>query len=340
MTRKILIGIILLINILNAKAQSDLEKDIAQVSLFYPIGTQGNHSGNHAYNFSLNLIAGVTGSVSGFELGGLGNINRVDIKGVQLGGLFNATSAGFYGLRTAGIFNIAGKKASGLQIGGLLNLNKSNFTGLQIAGIINLNKGETKGVQIAGLLNVNKKLSGFQVGLINMSDTADHAISIGLINIVKNGGYSEFEFSLADYQNLGLSFKHGLKSFYNIYNIGFNFLEDNLWSAGVGFGHLQKISNRLNFQPEALATTYFPEDFKHYKRTLTYRLKLGLVYSLSDKIGLSVAPSVYYADFQNDNNGLAPYKISSIKPFKSHTGSENQWHLGTGISVGLHLRNK
>jgi hypothetical protein len=340
MTKKsILTAMMIIISVLNLQAQTT-KKNIGQVSLIYPVGTNGSTSGNYQYNFSLNLIAGVTGTVAGLEIGGLGNVNQVNMSGVQVGGLFNYTRGKFNGVRVAGLFNRSVKQAAGIQIGGLFNLNKSTFSGLQVAGLLNANKDEVKGLQIAGLVNLSKRVTGFQLALVNISDTADRGISVGLLNIVKQGGFSEFELSVADYQNIGFSFKHGTKNFYNIYNIGYNFLKDNLWSAGMGFGHLLQISNHLDFEPEAIATAYLPENFKNYKRSLTYKLKLGLVYRASDKIGISIAPNIYYADLQNGAAGVAAYQFSSFKAFNSKTGKEHESRLGAGISVGLHLRNK
>lgn len=340
MTKKsISTAMLIIVSILNLQAQST-RKSIGQVSLIYPAGTNGRASGNYQYNFSLNLIAGATGTVSGLEIGGAGNINQVNMNGIQIGGLFNYTCGAFNGFRVAGLFNGSIKGANCIQIGGLFNLNKSTFSGLQVAGLLNRNKGEMKGLQIAGLLNINKKVTGFQLGLVNISDTADRGISVGLLNIVKKGGFSEFELSVADYQNIGVSFKHGTTNFYTIYNIGYNFLKDNLWSAGVGFGHLLSVSNHLDFEPEAIATAYFPQDFKNYKRSLTYKLKLGLVYNASDKIGVSIAPSIYYAELQNGAVGVAAYEFSPFKAFNRKTGKENESRLGAGVSVGLHLRIK
>jgi hypothetical protein len=115
-------------------------------------------------------------------------------------------------------------------------------------------------------------------------------------------------------------------------------MEDNLWSAGVGFGHSQRISDKINFQPEVIATTYFPTDFKDYKRTIAYRLKLGLAYSVSKNIAISIAPSIYYSDKEKGKETSYGYRFTSIKPFHETSNAENKSELGLGFSVGLIFR--
>jgi hypothetical protein len=269
---------------------SAYRKAPAQISLIYPLGSSGKASKQRDFSFSINSLIGVTGKVSGFELAGLGNINRSSMRGFQIAGLWNTT------------------------------------------------KGNFRGLRLAGLFNRTKVLSGVQLALINISDTVEKGMSIGILNIVKTGGYHEWELSFSDYQNVGLSYKHGTKGFYNIYNIGANFLEARLWSAGVGFGHLQKISKNFNFQPEAIVTIYFPVDFKDYKRTITYKLKLGFVYTIYKNLAISVAPDIYYADSEKHKNGNYGYKFSPVKPISESKNSDNKSALGLGISAGLIFR--
>lgn len=347
----------LLANFTNIKAQDiRYEKRPAQISLVFPIGTSGKMSKDHDFIFSLNVLAGVTGKVSGFEIAGLGNINRDSVKGFQIAGLWNSTKENFTGaqlagllniaeqgsdgFRAAGLINISNSNAKGVEIAGLFNQTKNNLNGLHMAGLFNNVSNKTSGVQIAGLLNKTKILRGFQLGIINIADTVERGMSMGLINIVKKGGYSEWELSFSDYQNIGMSYKHGTKAFYNIYNVGFNLNEDKLWSAGFGFGHVQKLSPQINFQPEVIVNTYFPSDFKEYKRTLSYRLKLGVSYSISDHISISAAPSVYYSDKEKgDKEGSYGYTFTSVKPLTERSNSDNKSEIGLGLSFGVIFKN-
>jgi hypothetical protein len=323
--KKIVVStIIIFLNFINAMAQDTIyKKTPAQISFFYPLGTSGSNSIKQDFIFSINLLVGVTGKVSGFEIAGIGNLNKDEVKGFQTAGVFNATSGSFTGFQVAGLFNTTKKDLKGVQIAGLFN------------GVSN----QSKGIQIAGLFNRTKILKGFQLAPINITDTIDSGVSFGLINIMKKGGYNELELSFSDYQNIGVSFKHGTKTFYNIYNVGANFMKTNLWSAGIGFGYIQKLSNKINFQPEAIATTYFPFDFKDYKRTLTYKLKLGFTYTISDKMAISLAPNIYYADKEKDKNGNYGYDFTAIKPLSENKNNENKSELGLGVSFGLIFKN-
>jgi hypothetical protein len=312
----------------------------AQISLMYPVSTSGKNSAHQDFIFSLNLLAGVTGQVNGFELGGLCNINKANVKGFQVAGLWNTVGGNFTGAHLAGLVNVTKHNSNSFQAAGLFNHAKDNMKGISIAGLFNNVSGKASGVQVAGLFNKTKILRGFQLGVLNIADTIERGMSMGLINIVKKGGYNEWELSFSDYQNMGISFKYGIKAFYNIYNIGFNVNEDKLWSAGFGFGHIQKLSTKSNFQPEAIVNTYFPSNFKEYKRTLSYRLKLGVSYSISDHISILAAPSIYYSDKEKGNKeGSYGYKFTSVKPLTESSNADSKSEIGLGFSVGVTYRN-
>jgi hypothetical protein len=356
MKRTLIITLVLLSNLTDIIAQNiTYEKRPAQISFVYPIGTSGRMSGAQNFIFSFNLLAGITGEINGFEIAGLGNINKSDAKGFQLAGLWNSTKGEFTGARFSGLLSVAENNNNSFEASGLLNISKSERKGLAMAGLFNLTKADlhgvqlaglfnnvsnrTSGVQVAGLLNMTKILNGFQLSVINIADTVESGVNIGLLNIIKHGGYSEWELSFSDYQNIGIGFKHGTRSLYNIYQIGVNFMEDNLWSAGVGFGHSQRISDKINFQPEVIASAYFPTDFRDYKRTITYRLKLGLAYSVAKNISISIAPSIYYSDKEKGKETSYGYRFTSIKPFYETSNAENKSELGLGFSVGLIFTN-
>ena len=128
-------------------------------------------------------------------------------------------------------------------------------------------------------------------------------------------------------------------------------MEDQLWVAGLGFGNRTSLSPRIDFQPEYVGYHYFPNDFRHIRSTWANHLKLGFVFNLNDRLGLVVAPSVYYFYAEDDKNGTY-YKTSSIDPFyKKHRAEKNHevvgesftvpshvFGFGAGISVGLVLK--
>jgi len=187
----------------------------AQVTFFYPIGTNGITSYNYSNQVSLNWLFGLNGGVEGIEVAGLFNVNDGDVTGLQASGLFNLTKGNTMGLQTAGLFNAnMGNSQSlqasgifnfnlgemqGIQATGIFNTNIGNAQGVQASGIFNSNIGDYQGVQASGILNANvgqftggqvsgilnvvtDTLTGTQVGLVNYATQAE-GVQVGLVNI-------------------------------------------------------------------------------------------------------------------------------------------------------------
>lgn len=353
--RKTLVVFIIFIisNGLLFSQETKYEKFPVQLSLVYPVGTSGQRSINYYYNFSLNVLTGSTGGISGCEIGGLINKNKSNILGFQVGGIGNITNGNVAGMQVGGLFSLAdsmsgfqvngilskSNEVRGVQVSGIISISKS--ANAKISGIANINKGNLKGIQIAGIYNQTNKLNGIQIGLINVVDTIKSGISIGLINIVKNGFYDEWTISAADYQNIAVSYKAGTKSFYNIYSLGMNFIEEPLWVPGFGFGHIREINAKYSFQPELVCYTYLPLDFKQIRETYIVHIKFGFVRNISKKLSISFAPSIYGALKSNegeyDNYG---YKQSPIKPIYEYEtkNSNSKFEIGYGFSLGLNIK--
>jgi hypothetical protein len=325
-----------------------------QVTFVYPIGLHGTRSVEFVYDFSLNILTGNTGSINGFELGGLVNTNRGDIKGVQIGGLGNMTKGNVDGLQLGGLYSLADSVEgiqingifskcsglSGLQVSGILNMSKSSES--SIAGIININTGKQNGVQIAGIYNRARNLNGVQIGLINITDTISKGVPIGLVSIVKKGHYDEWSFIISDYLNLGISYKLGVENLYTIYSAGMNLFQEPLWVAGLGIGQTHVINTKFSIQPEIICYTYFPMDFQRLLRdTYVGHFKFGLVRNLNENLALSFAPSIYLS--WKSNRGIYEefgYEQSPMEPLfdvkRSYT--ENKLGFGFGLSFEVHYR--
>ena len=325
-------------------------------SIVYPVTTQGDKANDYRYNFSFNLFSGKVGAITGVEFGGLFNHVENDVTGVQFGGLVNRaqelTGAQFGGLgnvaktvtgaQFGGWGNIS-KDVTGAQFGGIFNIAES-VNGVQFGGITNISK-EVSGASFGGIINLTGTLRGVHFGLVNVIDTIESGVSIGLINIVKRGFYSEWSLTFADYQNVGLSYKMGTQKFYTIFTAGANFMEDNLWVFGYGFGNRTVLSKRFDFQPEIVSYQYFPYNFKNIQNASANHLKLGFVYKMNDRLGITVAPSLYhfYNEYSGEYNEYFYYeasnypKISPFSPFYKN-GIIFQHSIGAGISVGLIFR--
>ena len=278
----------------------------------------------------INISENVT---TGIQFGGLANITK-SVKGAQLGGLININTE-ITGVQFGGIANI-GENIKGTQFGGIVNLTEK-IEGQQFGGIANIGK-EVSGVSFAGLFNRTETLRGVQfAGIVNVIDTIEKGASIALVSIVKKGAYKEWSLTFADYQNVGLSYKMGTQKFYTIFTAGGNFMEDNLWAFGVGFGNRTSLGGRFDFQPEIVSYQYFPTNFKH--NTSVNHLKLGFVCNLNDRLGIVVAPSVYHF-YAEANKNNAYDKVSPFSPFYKNENKNRLHSIGAGISVGLAFRNK
>ena len=238
-------------------------------------------------------------------------------------------------MQFAGIANLS-EHTKGVQFGGIANITE-RIEGAQFAGIANISK-EVSGASFGGVFNRTGTLRGFQFGVVNVIDTIESGASMAIINIVKKDFYNEWSLSIADYQNIGFSYKMGIQKLYTIFTAGANFMKDNLWVFGIGFGNRTVLNEYFDFQPEIVSYQFFPNDFKNIQNTSATYLKFGFVYKLNEKLGIVFAPAIYYLNSNLKDSGQA-YKISPIKElYAKKFHDHNYFAFGAGISVGLVLK--
>jgi hypothetical protein len=215
-------------------------------------------------------IAGLTnidwGPVYGVQIAGLGNfsweeskavaiagfanINMKHSQGVAVAGLGNLAIDAHKGPQVAGLFNFTGKDAGPAQVAGLLNFSGKNMKGAQVSGLVNFTAGEMKGAQV-GVVNYATRMKGVQLGVLNISDSVK-GIPIGVLSIVGKGQH-QIEISADEIFYTNLSFRTGVKQFYNILTAGLKpyTLENDLtmWTFGYGVGTAPRITDwfYLNF---------------------------------------------------------------------------------------------
>lgn len=302
-------------------------KTPVRIAFVPPLSSQGKNEKYTTSNFSLNVLGGITGSVNGVELGGLFNIDKLNIRGVQASGWFNITGGTLNGIQMAGYFNstkgnvtgiqlagdinyvkmnVRGLQAAGLynqtsgtltgaQMAGVCNYTRQSVNGIQMAGIANINNNSINGLQAAGIFNYTKHLRGLQLGLINIADTSD-GFSIGLINIVRRG-YYKITVSTNEVLNTNLALKSGNARLYNILMVGVNAGNDNkIFSYGYGIGREIKATNWLTVNPE-LTTQYLYLGNWDYTNQLS-KFQVLATGKLMKGIALFGGPSfsVYYSD--------------------------------------------
>jgi len=196
--------------------------------------------------------------------------------------------------------------------------------GIQVGGLFN-GAADVNGLQISGIYNRSNILRGVQIGLVSVNDTIEKGFSISLVNIVKRGFYREWEASFSDYASVAVSYKMGTQKLYTIYSVGANFIEDNLWTVGIGFGNRTPLGSSFDFRPEFVSYNYYPMNFKNLQSTFSTHLKFGFVYNISEKFSLSLAPSAYVMN-SNRKSDTKHYKVSPFDAFYTHEKGR-QWVL-------------
>lgn len=139
-----------------------------QMSLIPPISTHGRMNAQVVNKVSVNAIGGHSAGTDLFEVGGIYNINRKNVKYLQVAGILNNVGGHVQGLQVAGIYNIVGDTVEGFQVAGIANKTQ-----------------HVDGLQIAGLFNKAKSIRGLQIGLVNKVTDANSGWSLGLVNISK-----------------------------------------------------------------------------------------------------------------------------------------------------------
>ena len=297
-----------------------------------------NVIGDEMNGIQVSGFASVVGDeMKGIQVSGFASVVGDHMKGTQISGFASVVGDDMDGIQISGIANVAGKEMKGIQIAGVVNAT-DNMGGIQIAGIYNRTTKMT-GINIGGIYNRINTLNGLQIGIVSINDTIEKGISMSVVNIVKNGAYKEWELSVSDYANVALSFKMGMQNFYTIYTAGATFIEDNLWIFGGGFGNRTPINSRFDFQHELMSCYYFPSNFKNINHTYLTRLKLGFVYNLNEKFGLSLAPSVYVMNTKKDKSPESEYyKITPFGAFYTKDKNFKQLSSGVGVTLAINMR--
>ena len=198
-------------------SQSYLKQSKIHISAFSGFSNHTVDEISNHYKLSLNLTSGVTGSVSGIELGLISNYNYEKFQGIQFAGFANISGAHnklnpkekleetFKGFQIATISNKTFGNGAGVQIS-TFNTAESGFTGIQFGFLTNKARNLV-GAQIAGLINSSKiGMVGFQIApLFNYSDGQTNGLQLGLFNYARTAGFGhEFTSLFNDTWQIGL----------------------------------------------------------------------------------------------------------------------------------------
>ncbi|MGC4090243.1 MAG: hypothetical protein QM756_20660 [Polyangiaceae bacterium] len=188
------------------------------------LGASSAESGRAAQrNFSFNLVGGYAGSLRGFELGSVFNLERGCVEGAQVAGVFNAAGGNVRGLQVggvanlnegsvrglqvAGMVNVTGPLRAALQVGGTANIVAGDALGAQFSGASNVVTGSVRGLQLSGVANIaaysvngaqiggafnygGDEVNGLQLAPINFSSGRVRGAQIGVVNIAEKSDAS------------------------------------------------------------------------------------------------------------------------------------------------------
>ena len=293
-------------------------------------------------------IAGVFNAVGGPQYGaqiaGVANLNGSSFEGAQISGALNLTQGPFYGFQGAGIGNgvfgsfdgvqlggigsyagsesdvvqvngiasYVGNDSRGAQISGISNVSEKNFIGSQIAGISNYARDGFIGTQFAGIVNVAGKMTGSQIGLINLNDSIN-GVPFGFISFSRKGLH-QIELSSNELTQANVAFKTGTNQFYNSFIGGARFESNGTptWGFGYGVGSSVRAGkkNRVFFDLQSM--NHIRDN--QWGLALNNKLTISYQMQLAPKIALAVGPSMNLFLVDNASNHYVNY-FSGIAPY-------------------------
>jgi len=301
-------------------------------------------------------IAGISnilrGTMHGWQVAGISNFTTEAVDGVQISGISNYTKKDVDVLQVAGVFNM-GENVNGFQVSGLINAARKNVGGWQIAGLSNYAKTvrlsqlaglgniaveRVKGAQISLLFNYSKYVDGGQFSFINIADSVG-GIPIGFISIVRKG-YHKIELSAEEVLYANLTYKMGVRRFYNIFTVGIQpGSEGPLWGFGYGIGG--QIGTRKAVVSLDLKGTQIMEDVDEQAFNVSFRFSPVLGIRIVKRLSFFVGPAInlHVSDLKDPVTGEF---LSNIAPEKTLLwedvpGTDTKFQLWWGGAFGLRI---
>jgi len=348
-----------------------------QASIIPYIGTNWKVTGSITNQVSVNLLAGYTGGLKGFELGGLLNLTRKEMnglqisgmgnivggkaKGLQIGGLFNFDLGNFEGVQIAGILNYAPDTIRGSQISLMTNIATGHCTsaqislllnlalkdvrkvqacglvnyghnvdGVQFAGLLNIARNHNDGLQIAGFVNYATIVNGVQIGLVNISNTVERGVPIGIFSYVQQG-YHLFEVSGNEIFYANVAFKSGTKNFYNFINAGIG--SDYKLIISYGLGTIFTLKKKLSMNVDASAGFVYHPTGTTYQGLLV-KFNPAFEYRFAKHFAIFLGPVYNFYLFSKGKPSATPRGLSTYDfYFRSTQNASMQMWIGGILGV-------
>lgn len=307
-----------------------------QVSFLPFLGTNGRLSGEVTNKYSFNVVAGYAKGLDGVEFGGFANINREEATGAQFAGATNITGGRFAGAQFAGVCNVNIGKTEAAQFAGVCNVAADTLAGFQAAGFANISAKRTHGTQISGFFNYARGLRGVQIGIINVADTIESGLAIGLFSYVKSG-FHVFELGHHDVLTGRAQYKTGSNGFYNIFSLGYRYDSQHpLWSYGYGFGTQKYAGKRFFVGAELLAHSMHPFDRWLDEINMLNQLNLNLGFNFSKRLAITAGPVLnnYVSRMQHPELENIGFEVMQ-SPFYDKTTNGTRVAFWVGYQVGI-----
>lgn len=309
---------------INAQNVDDYLVRKFQVSLLPFLGTNRLLSGSIENDYSLNLLMGYSGGVRKLEVGGILNGVRNDVQGLQLAGVGNIVGGSVVGGQISSTFNIAGYLDNGMQLSSGFNVIIRKSNGWQIAPI-NFAHRVVEG--------------GKQIGFINISDSTA-TVPIGFLSFVGNG-YKRLELSVDENQTSIISFKTGVRKFYNVLALHYNFTRtQEIFGLGYGIGRAYELGKSWMFNTDLTANVLVEYDDLSPNVGSLWKLDVSFEKQIARNAAVTFGPSIKYLIIDEYNSSSWTAKpFNKIPTYKSISSTTNST-LWIGFQMGLRIRSK
>lgn len=293
------------------------------------MGTGKGFQGAGQFNYTQKHFNGV--QVSGFA-----NIIANDAKAWQISGFTNVTTGTIDGAQLAGFANYAEGTTIG-QAGSFINVNKGDLKGIQIAGFANVNTEKTEGIQISGFANYTKTLSGVQLAPFNYVDSLEKGLPIGIFSLVKNG-YKTIEISANETLYGVVSFKTGVKKFYNIISVGSSIHHNKTyWGWGYGIGTMMPVKNDWNVAIELLSYHINEDEWFTEALNLNNKLQITASKKVSEKTELfgGISWNVNVSELEDHDGNAFESTFTPYYTFNETYDNEINVKMYPGLTAGI-----
>ena len=271
---------------------------------------------------------------AGVQIAGLVNTGG-NTNAVQIAGLVNVSRGKFKGVQVAGIGNNVNRDGEGVQVGGIYNVNRGNGQ-TQIATITNT-ADDIQGSQVSLFFNKANRVSGVQIGLINVCDTTSGG-SIGLINIVKRG-YNRIE--IAGSLTLGAhgALKLGSHKFYNIFQ-GSRQFSSKTWSLGYGIGTAIITGKKTLINLELITSHVNEEDSWTSDLNLLSQFRTSVEVRIGKRFSFFAGPdfNIMFSDLYDPDTGEYGSSIVPYTMYVNENPRPNETHISMWIGFNAGMR--